>query len=235
MKFLKEKASSSQMFNEISPFYDKMNRLLSLGIDLYWRKQVGKALPSKDRLYLLDGATGTADQLIALLDRDPRIRQAIGIDPAKEMLKLAEKKLEKKAYRSQVKLKEASLLSLPFPDSSFDVVTISFGIRNIPDPALALIEAYRVLKKGGRLIILEFSLPYHPLLKKGYLLYLHHILPSLAQFLTGNKKAYTYLAETIGDFPSGESFCHLLRECSFKSVQKTPLTAGIVTLYQGDK
>ncbi len=235
MKLLKEKALSPDMFDEISPSYDRLNHILSLGIDFYWRKKVVDFLPKKEGLYLLDAATGTGDQLITILENSPHIKQAVGIDPAKKMLALSLQKTEKKSYRNKIQFKEASLLALPFPDASFDVVTLSFGIRNIPDPLPALIEAYRVLKEGGRLLILEFSLPDNPLLKKGHLFYLRHILPSLAKLLTKNKRAYTYLGETIEDFPSGENFCHLLREASFTRVQRTPLTAGIVTLYQGDK
>ncbi len=223
------------MFDAISPTYDRVNRIMTGGIDRHWRKKMVSLVPSKPDLVLLDCATGTGDQLFTLLDNCPNITSAIGIDLAQEMLKLAEIKLQKKPYAQKVKWQHASASALPFPDHSFDCLTISFGIRNVEDVALTLKEFFRVLKKDGSLLILETSLPKNTLLRKVHLFYLRHILPKLGGWISKNQAAYVYLNQTTETFPSGESFCSLLKDAGFKTARTHPLMGGVVSIYQALK
>ncbi len=229
------KAESWKMFNEISPTYDRVNSILSLGIHRYWRRHLAKALPKKNNICLLDCATGTCDQIISLMNKTTRIDRAVGIDLAREMLKIGKNKLASKRYGYRVELKEASMTEIPYPENSFDCVTLSFGIRNVANVEGGLKEMHRVLSTNGRILILEFSLPKISLLKKAHLFYLRHVLPKIGGWVSNNKQAYLYLNETIESFPYGKEFCTLLETAGFKDVKATPLTAGIVTLYQGDK
>ncbi len=222
----------SNMFNQISPTYDLLNRILSFGIDKRWRKQLVTHLPPQKTLKLLDLATGTCDQLIALLDNANAEIHAIGIDIAEEMLNIGKEKLR---GRPNVELQAASAASLPFADNSFDCATISFGIRNMENVETCLKEIHRTLKPGGRLLILEFSLPKNRWIRAGSLFYLRTLLPKLGGLISKNKNAYTYLNQTIEQFPYGEQFCALLEGAGFTEVQCTPLTFGIASLYQGDK
>ncbi len=224
-----------KMFDTISPTYDRTNRILSLGLDQYWRRQVAKFLPKKKPLYLLDCATGTGDQLIALMEPTQTIGQAIGIDLATEMLRLGRQKIKEKPYKDKILLQEASVTALPFSPNTFDCATISFGIRNVDNVPLALTEMYRVLKPGGRIVVLEFSLPRSDILRTFHLFYLRKCLPYIGGWLSNNRDAYTYLNKTIEAFPSGQNFCGLLNNAGFISACAHPLTLGIVTLYVGDK
>ncbi len=227
------KTSVPEMFNAISSRYDRINLVLSLGLDRYWRKAVGRLLPKKKRLKLLDCATGTADQLVTLLRNHPQVYDAVGIDPAKEMLALAAPKIAPFFYRAKVI--EGSAEAIPFSDKMFDVVTISFGIRNVDNLSQSLKEMHRVLISQGRLIILEFSHPTLQPIRFLHSCYLNWVVPSIGKWLSRNKEAYTYLHKTIEQFPQGEPLCEILREAGFKNVQAKPLTLGIVTLYTGEK
>lgn len=229
------KKDAWKMFDKISPTYDLVNRILSLGIDHYWRKQVAHFLPRKHKLRLLDCATGTGDQIFSLMKHSTRIHQAVGIDLAGEMLKVGKAKLQGRRYAHQVTFTLASALELPFIENSFECATISFGIRNLPDVKAALKEMYRVIAREGRVLVLEFSRPQHCFLGAAHLFYLRHILPKIGGWISKNKEAYSYLNETIETFPHGKAFCKLLEEAGFKNVQAYPLTFGIATLYQGDK
>ena len=139
-----------------------------------------------------------------------------------------------KPYKDQIKLQRADALHLPFPDSSFDAATCSFGIRNISDPSAALKEIHRILKPTGRCLILEFSLPPQPL-RALHLFYLRHLLPRIGAFFSKHETAYRYLNETIEVFPCGAAFCHLMKSASFSSIRQIPMALGAVTLYLGDR
>jgi demethylmenaquinone methyltransferase/2-methoxy-6-polyprenyl-1,4-benzoquinol methylase len=222
-----------QIFDEIAPTYDRTNRILSGGIDLYWRGKMASLLPKIDKIKLLDCATGTGDQLLSLLKHSPRIHQAIGIDLAEEMLKIGREKLE--AYSHRASLKKASATEIPYLDDTFDCATMSFGIRNVDNVPLCLSEIRRVLCPGGRALILEFSLPKNKGIQNAYLLYLNKLLPMIGKLMSAHPEAYTYLARTIQAFPHGEAFCQLMRDAGFQSVKAHPLTFGIVTIYEGEK
>lgn len=208
---------------------------MTLGLDRLWRKKMAAFLPRKRQLTLLDCATGTADQLISFMRHSERISSAIGIDLSQEMLRIASRKIKKSGFSSCISLQEASLLELPYPDNSFDCISISFGIRNVEDVYKALQECFRVLKPQGRLLILEGAIPNNRLLKIGHRLYLRYLLPSLGGLISRQPQAYRYLHDTISSFPCGEKFCAYLREVGFMSVKATPLTGGAVLIYQGDR
>ena len=222
-----------QIFDEIAPTYDKTNRILSGGIDLYWRRKMAALLPKTEKIKLLDLATGTGDQLLSLLKYSSKIHQAIGIDLSEEMLKIGKEKLKSNAHR--VSLKRASATAIPYLDNTFDCATMSFGIRNVDNVPQCLREIHRVLRPGGRALILEFSLPKNKWVQKSYLLYLNRILPTIGRMISAHEEAYTYLAKTIQAFPQAEAFCKLMEEAGFHSVKAHPLTLGIVTIYQGEK
>jgi demethylmenaquinone methyltransferase/2-methoxy-6-polyprenyl-1,4-benzoquinol methylase len=224
-----------KMFDAIAATYDRSNRLMTGGMDLVWRKKMGSFLPKAECLSLLDCATGTGDQITALMDHSPKIVQAVGIDLASGMLQIGKEKIAKKPYARQVRLQEASALAIPYPDNTFDLATISFGIRNVTDVAGCLKELLRVLKPNGRLLILESSMPQGRIFKKLHLLYMRHVLPRVGSFLSKNRDAYTYLNVTTESFPSGASFCKLLQDAGFKNCKAHPLSLGVVSIYVGDK
>jgi demethylmenaquinone methyltransferase/2-methoxy-6-polyprenyl-1,4-benzoquinol methylase len=222
-----------QIFDEIAPTYDRTNRILSGGIDLYWRRKMASLLPKTEKIKLLDLATGTGDQLLSLLKYSPRIHQAIGIDLSEEMLKIGRTKLQSNAHR--VTLKMASATAIPYLENTFDCATMSFGIRNVDNVPQCLREIHRVLRPSGRALILEFSLPTNKWVQKSYLLYLNKVLPHIGRLISAHQEAYTYLARTIQAFPQAQAFCKLMEEAGFHSVKAHPLTLGIATIYQGEK
>lgn len=224
-----------EMFNSISPTYDCVNKVLTLGLDQIWRKRMKTFLPLGNDLSILDCATGTGDQIAALMEENVSIQSIIGIDLAEEMIKIAKKKMEKKPYADQVSFQLASALELPFPDNHFDCVTIAFGIRNVMDVMAAFQEFRRVLKPGGRVLILEGTVPQHKLLRAFHLVYLRYFLPCIGGILSKNRQAYRYLNHTIETFPQGEKFNGKMRAAGFVNVQENPLLGGITTIYQGDK
>lgn len=221
-----------EMFNKISPTYDLMNRILSFGQDLRWRKKVARYLPLKPHLEILDLATGTGDQLAAIFRSGISIHKAVGIDVAEEMLSIGRKKLS--SFPQAVELLQADAEALPFASDRFDAATFSFGIRNVANPDTALAEIHRVLKPGGRCLILEFSMPPR-YIRPFFLFYLRKILPRLGGWLSKQFEAYRYLNQTIESFPSGEAFLSLLRKAGFANLRKYSMNCGSVTLYIGEK
>lgn len=223
------------MFDQISSTYDRANRVITLGLDQLWRKKLATLLPKRDKMCILDCATGTGDQLIALLEKEPKIESVVGIDLAQEMIKIGEKKVQKKTYASKAFFQVASALEIPFPDGHFDCLTISFGIRNVTDIMAAFKEFRRVLKSGGRLLILEGTIPRKRWLRSLHLFYLRYCLPFMGGCISQHFKAYRYLNETIETFPQGEKFTGKLRAAGFIDVKETLILGGIATIYQGDK
>ena len=223
------------MFNAIAGRYDFLNRLLSLGQDMRWRARLKEHLPKGAKLSVLDLATGTADVLIMLANEEPRIERAIGIDLAEGMLNIGRSKVEAQNMQDKILLQHGDAQALPFLDNTFDCVTIAFGIRNMPDLRLALLEMYRVLKKDGRVLILELSKPADPVLFAGHWLYLHTIVPLTGALFSGNLKAYRYLTQTIGSFPYGERFCKILKQFGFINIGDHLLMGGAATIYVAEK
>lgn len=220
------------MFDRIAPTYDRLNTILSCGLDRYWRKAVGKRLPKQGGI-VVDLATGTCDQIITL-SKHPTFT-FIGIDLSEKMLQLGQNKIKKLGLSDRVRLELGSALTIPLAEESCDCVTMSFGIRNVQDPIKCLEEIRRILKPGGRVLILEFSRPSSFIMEKGYLFYLRHILPFIGRSLSKDKDAYTYLNQTIEEFPSGKDFIAMMDQAKFTKTEASPLTFGVVNLYVGQK
>jgi len=220
------------MFDRIAPSYDRVNRLLSFGRDIAWRKKVRHLLPNKNELILLDLATGTGDQLISL-DKSKQIAEGVGVDMSTGMLEVGQKKLVDAGLDHRLELREGDATDIPYEEHRFDVVTISFGIRNVVHVDKALSEMHRVLKPGGRALILEFSLPPNPVIAWLHLFYLRHILPLVGGMVSGDTAAYRYLNTTIESFPYGEAFCKKMRDAGFSETIEHRLTFGVATIYEG--
>ncbi len=224
-----------KMFDLISPTYDRVNRMMSFGLDRLWRKKMCSFLPGQKQMRVLDCATGTGDQIIAMMEKRADIAQAIGIDLSQEMVKIAQEKMGKKEYADRVLFQIASALSIPYPDDHFDCVTISFGIRNVTDVMAALQEFRRVLKPRGRLLILEGTVTRHKPLRFFHLMYLRYLLPRIGGLVSSNFKAYRYLNKTIETFPQGDKFAGKMRAAGFIDVHFHCILGGITTIYCGDK
>lgn len=218
-----------KLFDLISPSYDRINRILSFGMDQKWRKKLALSLPLKKGLKILDLATGTGEQAVALLQSGASIESITAIDLSAQMMELAKKKVGDK-----VRFIRADAENLPFGNDQFDAASFSFGIRNVTDPLRSLEAIHRVLKPKGRCLILEFSLPPSPI-RPFYLFYLRHLLPRIGGMLSRNQAAYRYLNETIEHFPFGKEFCLLMKRAGFTRLQATPMALGAVTLYSGEK
>jgi demethylmenaquinone methyltransferase/2-methoxy-6-polyprenyl-1,4-benzoquinol methylase len=216
-----------EMFGSIAARYDIANHLLSCGIDFSWRERAARIVTDWHPHSVADLATGTGDLALALQKKLPNAEIA-GVDFLPEMLELA----KQKGLRQPVL---ADAMNLPFDDSSFDCVTIAFGLRNLENCAAALLEMSRVIKSNGHLLVLEFSLPTTPILQAVYRFYLHRCLPLVGSFLTGKKNAYDYLGDSIEEFPSGGAMCQLMAENGFTSPTFEPVTGGIVTIYTATK
>lgn len=227
------KESIETTFNHIASTYDRINRILSFGIDRLWRKSLCKKLPKDQPLNILDIATGTGDQAFEILKQRP-LASVTGIDKAEKMLELAKEKIQN-TLQGSLHFLVADAAHLPFDDTMFDCITISFGIRNFADLAVSIQEMLRVLKKRGMLLILEFGHPKNSLVRFFYLFYLRTLLPKIGGFFSKHPKAYKYLNESIEDFPSGKDLCFLLEKHGFSKVTYHPLSFGIVNLYIGRK
>ena len=223
-----------RMFDRIAHRYDLLNHLLSLNRDIAWRKRLTRHLPDRTDQNVLDLATGTGDQLLAVF-HSGRVKAGTGIDLADKMLEVGREKIARAGLASSLTLEHGDAEKIPFDDNTFDALSISFGIRNVIDVPHALEEMRRVLNPGGRALILEFSLPGNGLLRALYLIYFRNILPRLGAMISGDRDAYRYLNQTVESFPYGEAFCRLMRDAGLVNVKATPFTFGIATLYQGDK
>jgi demethylmenaquinone methyltransferase/2-methoxy-6-polyprenyl-1,4-benzoquinol methylase len=211
------------MFGAIARRYDLANHTLSCGTDFYWRKCAANMVASWRPRKIVDLATGTGDLALAVQKKLPEA-EVTGVDFVPEMLELA----RRKGVRETIL---ADAMKLPFPDASFDCVTIAFGLRNMENWRDALVEMSRVLKRDGRLLVLEFSLPTVSIVRIIYRFYLHRCLPLLGSFLTRKKSAYDYLGDSIEEFPSGHAMIDLIEASGFKHVTLQPLSYGIATIY----
>ncbi|GIV27608.1 MAG: demethylmenaquinone methyltransferase [Bacteroidia bacterium] len=232
----KEKPKKTQvreMFNNISHKYDVTNSVLSFGIHYYWRKKCIEKLKQFHPKYILDLATGTGDLAIALAQLPAE--KIIAADYAEKMLGIAHKKIVAKKLNNIIEIKQEDGENLSFKDAAFDAITISFGIRNFEDYQKGLGEMYRVLKENGVLLILEFTLPKNKLMRGLYNFYFKYILPIIAWILTGDKKAYDYLPDSVASFPQYENFCNIIISKGFRNCDYFPLTGGIATIYLARK
>jgi demethylmenaquinone methyltransferase / 2-methoxy-6-polyprenyl-1,4-benzoquinol methylase len=214
------------MFGRIAQRYDLANHLLSGGADFLWRRRAARTVDGWRPKHVLDLATGSGDLALALQRRLPEAT-IVAADFSPEMLSVA----QRKGVRETVL---ADALHLPFPNESFDCVTVAFGLRNMTDWNLALREMARVLRSGGHLLVLDFSMPVGTL-RPAYRFYLHRCLPLLASIVTGQKEAYDYLGGSIEKFPSGAGMIQLIAENGFALASAHPLTGGIATIYTAEK
>lgn len=227
------------VFDPIAQRYDCCNRLFSLGLDRRWRKALVSAVNAQPGDRVLDLCCGTGDVVFDFLRYSP-VRRVEGVDISESMLHLAQEKqilLGRKKWMadSEITWQPADAAHLPYEDNSFDLVTCAFGIRNVTERKAALAEAYRVLKPSGRLGILEFSVPSNPLLRSLYLLYLSKLMPAAGLLLLRKSHPLKYLAASIINWHKNVDFAEELAAAGFSSINKCPLTAGIVTLWLAGK
>lgn len=224
------RANSKEMFDKISSTYDTLNHVLSFGLDFYWRNAVALRL-QKEHKKILDCATGTGDQLLALAKKADPKAQLFGVDPAEQMLEIAKCKFNKTSFATRTAFSIGKADKLPFEDGFFDFISISFGIRNVENVDAALRELKRVLSPKGTLVILEFSIPSTSFVRLTHGFYLRSIVPLVGGVVAKDPLAYRYLADTIQEFPYGEKFCRLVKNAGFDACKVYPLSFGITSLY----
>ncbi len=229
-----KKTQVTSMFDKIAPYYDFLNRLLTLGIDQRWRKKAIKALDTREYDKILDIATGTADLAVALKKR-LKVDKVIGLDISSNMIELASKKVDKMGLEDHVSVEVGDSENLRFDDESFDGATASFGIRNFQNLNKGLSEICRVLRPGGKIMILEFSKPTIFPFKQLFNLYFKYVLPVIGRITSKDPKAYQYLYESVQAFPDYDQMKKILEDIGFKNIKYTPLTLGICTIYLGEK
>lgn len=228
-----KKEQVASMFDNISGQYDLLNRVLSFGIDVYWRKRAIGMLKADKPAYILDVATGTADLAIEALRLQPR--QVIGVDISAGMLAKGEEKLRKRRLEDRIKLVLGDSEGLPFEEAAFDAVTVAFGVRNFEDLDRGLADIGRVLRPGGKLVVLEFSKPRLFPVKQLYAFYSAYILPGIGKLISRDRSAYTYLPESVQAFPEGKDFLQHLAATGFVNNREKRLTFGICSIYVGQK
>ena len=228
-----KKEQVATMFDNISGTYDFLNHFLSLGIDKIWRRNAIKKLKTTQPRQILDIATGTGDFAIASLELDPE--KVIGLDISVGMLDIGREKLRKRSLDSRVELLEGDSESIQFEDNKFDAIIVAFGVRNFENLEKGLGEMLRVLRPGGKVVILEFSQPKSFPLKQGYNFYFKSILPKIGRMVSKDGSAYTYLPESVNAFPDGENFLEILKKVGYKDVECDPQTFGISSIYTGVK
>lgn len=220
------------MFDAISPKYDLLNRLFSLGIDQGWRRKVVRLVGEEPVQHLLDVATGTADLAIMAA---PRTERVTGIDISEGMLSHGRVKVKERGLEQKITLAQADSTALPFADATFDVVTVAFGVRNFEDLEKGLSEMMRVLKPNGRLFVLEFSKPQRTPMRQLFRFYFHRVMPLIGRTVSRDSAAYTYLPKSVDAFPEGPDFLALLENVGGSETKATALTGGIAALYQARK
>jgi demethylmenaquinone methyltransferase/2-methoxy-6-polyprenyl-1,4-benzoquinol methylase len=219
------------MFDAIATRYDFLNHLLSVGIDRRWRRRAIRSLSLTGRERVLDVCTGTGDLAIAARTARPAAARVVGIDFAAAMLRVGHDKLRREQLTDTVALVRGDATCIPAAAASVDAVTMAFGIRNVENANAACEEIYRVLKRGGRLAILEFSIPTTPGLRAAYLWYFRQVLPRIGRLVSRHHAAYGYLPASVGAFATPEEFVKTLRKSGFIDVSAVPMTMGIVFLY----
>jgi demethylmenaquinone methyltransferase/2-methoxy-6-polyprenyl-1,4-benzoquinol methylase len=231
---LGKKQQIAEMFDKIAFRYDFLNRFLSGGTDIYWRRQAIRELLAGEPRALLDVATGTADMAIMMARRLPR-SQVTGIDISSGMLEIGRQKVARLQLEKRIVLQSGDSEALPFPDQQFDAITVAFGVRNFENLEKGLREMGRVLKNGGKLVVLEFSQPRTPVICQLYRLYLRLVAPRIGRMLSSNREAYQYLNDSVRAFPEGEQFIRILDGCGYVHTRLRRLSLGICSLYIGEK
>ena len=230
---LSKKEQVAQMFDTISGNYDGLNRVISFGIDIKWRKKVLKIIAASNPKKILDIATGTGD--LAILMSETNADTIIGLDISKGMLDIGKKKIEAKNLSSKIEMLLADSENMPFEDNTFDAITVAFGVRNFENLEKGLSEILRVLKPNGVFVILETSNPTKFPYKQGYVFYTKNILPLIGKLFSKDNVAYGYLSESASVFPFGEALNNILRKTGFIDVVALPQTFGVATIYSASK
>ncbi|WKV12695.1 bifunctional demethylmenaquinone methyltransferase/2-methoxy-6-polyprenyl-1,4-benzoquinol methylase UbiE [Marivirga harenae] len=228
-----KKQQVADMFDNISHKYDFLNHFLSLGIDIRWRKKAIKLLKEIQPKQILDIATGTGDFAIESLKLNPD--HVTGVDISEGMLNVGREKLKKRKLDDRITLTSGDSENLPFEDNKFDAIIVAFGVRNFENLEKGLAEMFRVLRPGGKVVVLEFSKPKSFPFKQLYNFYFKNILPTLGKTISKDNAAYTYLPESVKSFPDGKDFTSILDKLSFKNTECKPLTFGISSIYTGIK
>ncbi len=219
------------MFNSIALRYDCVNRLLSFRRDVVWRKKLAACVTHRPSLRALDIATGTGDVLLTLVKHFPTVQWAVGADVSETMLGVARKKIRRAGVERKCALAVSDAAALCFPDGTFDVATVAFGVRNFTALETGLKEICRVLREDGQLVILEFSLPENRVFRAVYLAYFRHLLPRIGGWISRRPYAYRYLNTTVEAFPYGTAFMDVLSAVGFHRVERKTLSFGIASLY----
>lgn len=228
-----KKQQVADMFDNISHKYDFLNHFLSLGIDIRWRKKAIKLLKEIQPKQILDIATGTGDFAIEALKLNPD--HVTGVDISEGMLNVGREKLKKRKLDDKITLTSGDSENLPFEDNKFDAIIVAFGVRNFENLEKGLSEMFRVLRPGGKVVVLEFSKPKRFPFKQLYNFYFKNILPTLGKTISKDNAAYTYLPESVKSFPDGKDFTSILDKLGFKETVCKPLTLGISSIYTGIK
>jgi demethylmenaquinone methyltransferase/2-methoxy-6-polyprenyl-1,4-benzoquinol methylase len=226
--------SIRKLFDSIAPRYDLLNHLLSLRRDLYWRKMAVRELKGFEG-WILDIATGTGDVAIEIVHQNGIHRKVFGLDFSRPMIKAAHRKIFKKNLSQTIALSLGDALFLPFRKNSFSASIVAFGLRNILNKEQALSEMVRVVKEGGKVIVLEFTFPKNGLMRRLYPLYFERALPWVGGLISGNKDAYTYLPESVSHFRYAENYEEMMRRSGLENVNSRRLTFGIASIIAGTK
>ncbi len=230
---LNKKQQVTKMFDTISNEYDGLNRVISFGIDIKWRKKVVDIVDQHHPKNILDIATGTGDLAINLAKTNAT--EIVGLDISEGMLQVGRRKISEKNLDSKIKMIVGDSENLPFDDHTFDAITVAFGVRNFENLEKGLSEIFRVLKPKGVFVILETSVPTKAIFKHGYSFYTKYILPTIGKAFSKDQSAYSYLCESASKFPYGEALNNILRKIGFINVKDMPQTFGVATIYKASK
>ncbi|RCH56534.1 bifunctional demethylmenaquinone methyltransferase/2-methoxy-6-polyprenyl-1,4-benzoquinol methylase UbiE [Mucilaginibacter hurinus] len=229
-----KKEQVADMFNNISKTYDFLNHFLSLGIDIIWRKKAINELKADKPALILDVATGTGDfafEALSILKPE----KIIGVDISQGMLEIAKQKIAKRGLGDKFEVKLGDSEKLPFNDNGFDAVTVAYGVRNFENLEAGLADIYRVLKPGGKAVVLEFSKPKIFPVMQLYNFYFSYITPGIGKLFSKDSRAYSYLPESVAAFPDGKGFTAVMDKVGFKNTKIRPLAFGICSIYTGAK
>lgn len=228
-----KKKQVTRMFDNISGEYDRLNRVISFGTDIRWRKRVVSILKTRKPGRILDIATGTGDLAIAL--KETGAAQIVGLDISPGMLDIGKQKVSALHLDKTIEMVIGDSEQLAFADASFDAATVAFGVRNFEDLNQGLSEIYRVLKPGGTLVVLETSVPARFPFKQGYYFYSRYLLPVIGRIFSRDRSAYRYLSESAASFPYGDAFNNILKEIGFIGIECRPQTFGVASIYIATK
>ncbi len=230
---LGKKEQVTKMFDTISKNYDGLNRVISFGIDIKWRKRVVAILTKKKPKSILDIATGTGDLAINMIETGAQ--RIVGLDISPGMLEVGKEKVNDKKLDKTIEMVVGDSENLPFEENSFDAVTVAFGVRNFESLEKGLAEIYRVLKPAGTFVVLETAVPTKTPFKQGYRFHCNYVLPFVGRLFSKDRSAYTYLSESAAVFPHGENFNNILRKIGFIEVENKPQTFGVASIYVATK